>query len=99
MELAEPVGVPSDAAGVLREAAGIAMGGIVLAVALAVAGGGAPVTGGGRCSIMSSASARLPPIPKGVVNAENILLEPWAGVATTPQESNSTSLVGQRKRS
>src|SRR5262245_12391878 len=109
MELAEPVGVPRDA-----PAGGVAMGGTtfrpslvlllnvgatVFAWAVAVTGGGAPVALGGRCSIMSRASARLPPMPKGVVNVENKLLAPCAGVATTPQESRSTSLVGQRKRS
>jgi hypothetical protein len=48
------------------------LGGALAAVA---AGGGVPVTLGGRCSTIRSASARLPPIPKGVVNAENIPLE------------------------
>src|SRR3954447_21888658 len=101
MELADPVGVPSDVP-VGGDAGGVAAfvmpGGRVFAAAVAVVGG-APVTAGGRCSIMSSASARLVPIPSGEEITPSTPLVPGAGVATTPHDRSSTSFTGQRNRS
>ena len=53
---------------------------------------------GGLCSIIKRASARLLEMPSGD-STDNMPVAPGAGVATTPHESSSTSLVGQRNRS
>jgi hypothetical protein len=79
MELADPVGVPMEAAGVGAALAGAlawnSAGVLEGTLAELMGAGGVPVTLGGRCSIIRSASARLPPIPSGVVMAENMPLE------------------------
>src|SRR5260221_11814461 len=62
------------------------------------AGGGAPVTLGGRCSIISSASARLLEIPNGA-SIDITPVAPGAGLATMPHASGNTSWVGHRNPS
>ncbi|HMC11304.1 MAG TPA: hypothetical protein VKH44_08435, partial [Pirellulaceae bacterium] len=76
--MAEPVGVPMLA----PAAAGFAFEGLDAAAGLAGAGGGVPVTLGGRCSIMSRASARLLEIPSGA-SIDIMPVAPGAGLATT----------------